>query len=154
MPDSSVIAACMTRYDSLSAAAFGGTRPPIFFDEAPQTYNSAQLRPPFVVLKDGGLVPSFEFEWGAMEASALSFEVYAETLASVDTCVEAIKYGGGTITAGSGFDGGTLPSLAAGRRSVRVFRTKETRFREGFGHTGALVHRCRLEYAVTLQRSA
>lgn len=150
MPDLSVIAASMTRYDSIKST-FGS--PPIFFDEAPQTFNGVQLRPPYVVLRDGGLTPSFEFELQALEASTLTFEVYAETLAGVDTIVEGIKYAGVAITAGAGFDAGSLPSLATGRRSVRLFRTRETRFLAGQSLTGVYVHGCRLEYAVTLQRT-
>lgn len=144
----SVPAAALTLYDGLTAGNFpGGTRPPIYFDEAPVTDGAgAQLRPPYVVLKDSGRTPDVQSDFGGTEDGAFTLEVYAASLGDVDTIVHAIKWNGANPAAATGFDCGTL-TLTAPYSPMHMLRTGEQRFVAGLDHTGKRMHCCRLSYS-------
>lgn len=153
----SVISASRTRYGTLTAANFpDGSRPALYFDEAPLVEAHAsdhpQVFPPYVVLRDEGLDPDYEFELAVVEVSRLSFEAFADTLEDVDLIAEAIKYNGGAVGAGLGFDFGSLSGLPAGAVLKEYRRTGERRYYAGVGKSGQRVHACKLDYRVTVQR--
>jgi hypothetical protein len=154
MADNSAVAACRTKYLALTAANFpSSTRPNVYFDEVPAKDGGGNAqRPPFVVIKDNGTTPSYEFERSARETTEIDFEVYAAELGDVDTIVNAIRYNGGSVSAGSGFDFGTFSGLASGLTTHEIKRVREQRFQAGFGVSGQLIHGCRLSYRVTLLR--
>jgi hypothetical protein len=145
----SVVAAALTKYDSLTAANFpSSTRPPVYFDEAPVTDGAgAQLRPPYVVLKDSGRTPDVLSDYGGTEDGAFTLEVYAASLADVDTIVHAIKWNGQNPGQASGFDCGTLPALTAPYSLMHLLRTGEQRFVAGIDQNGRRMHCCRLTYS-------
>jgi hypothetical protein len=149
----SVIAAAMTKFDALTAANFpSASRPEIYLDAAP-VVDGSQVRPPYVVIRDGGMVPGYEFERTTLEVCEFTLEVYYASLADVDTAVTAIKRNGGAVGAGSGFDYGTLSDLTSPRSTHEIRRTKETRFLAGIDLSGNRIHACRLEYRVTVKES-
>jgi hypothetical protein len=118
----SIIAAVMTKYDGLTASNFPSSAlPPIYLDDPPLLDGGSQVRPPYVVLRDNGQVPQYEFERTTLEVCDFALEVYYPTpdsggpLANVDTAATAIKRNGGAVGAGSGFDYGTLSDLVSPR---------------------------------------
>ena len=147
----SVIAAVLDKYDTLTLPG----SPPCFFDQIPATDgNGAQLYPPFVVLEDDGLTPTWEFERHPFEETRLTFRVYALGLDDADAIVEGIKYGGAMdVTEGRGFDFGTLPTLDPDRYLKTMVRTRERRYlADRLDRQGRRVHACDLEYSVRLNR--
>lgn len=160
MATTSIIAAVMTKYDGLTAANFpDATVPPIYLDDPPLVDGAAQVRPPYVALRDNGQVPQYEFERTTLEVCDFALEVYYPTpssggpLANVDAAVTAIKRNGGAVGAGSGFDYGTLADLTSPRSTHEIRRVRETRRSAGFSHEGRRVYVCILEYRVTVKES-
>ena len=152
MPTLSVIAASIARYRSLTPPALstGTALPPIFFDDAPVTDGSGnQIYPPYVVLKDNGLTPTFDMAFRSYEETPIEFEVHADLLADVDLIVEAMKYNGAAIYAQQGFDFGTLPDLAVNWDNIRLVRTFERRYQAGRGKLAQVSHACDLKYKIT-----
>lgn len=150
----------MTKFDGLTAAGFPNAAvPPIYLDDPPLVDAGVQVRPPYVVLRDKGMAPSYEFERTTLEVCEFDLEVYYPTpdsggpLANVDTAVTAIKRNGGAVGAGSGFDYGTLSDLTSPRSTHEIRRVKETRRSAGFGQDGRRVYVCVLEYRVIVKES-
>ena len=155
MATTSIIAAVISKFESLGAVYFpGSSRPPVYLDQAPLTGAAGeQERPPYVVLRDGGQVPEYEFERTTLEVCEFTLEVYYETLADVDTAVTAVKRNGGAVGAGLGFDYGTLSDLTSPRSTHEVRRVRETRRLSGVNFVGQRTHVCVLEYRVTVKES-
>lgn len=154
MPTTSVIVAAQSKYASLTASNFpDSSRPTLYFDSAP-VYDSAQVYPPYVVLVDLGLTPTYlEFERTTLEVNNLAFEIYYPELGDCDTAGNAIKLNGGTRNTALGFDFGDLSDLGAPRDSYQVLRTSERRSVAGYGKPGPRVHLLRIEYRVTVKES-
>ena len=154
MAANSVVKAVMDRYETFTAANFpSASRPPIYLDDAPVTDSAgAQEYQPYVALRDGGMSVEYDTEYNAIESSQLTLEVWADSLADADQIVNAIKYNGGTIAAGSGMDFGTL-SFDAGRVSFQLVRTAERRAFGGIGKAGQRVYRCEIDYRAVVRRS-
>lgn len=149
MASNSIIAAVMEKFDSFTASLFPGeSRPPIAFDEMPQ-YDGGQLRTTtgYIIVKDGGLQSQHTFESDPIEAGPVIFEVYADTLAHVDQCVNAIRWNGQTPRTRAGFDFGTL-ILNSPRSHMQMVHRSEQRAMVGIGHTGQRVHYCAVTYDV------
>jgi hypothetical protein len=87
------------------------------------------------------------------EITDLTWEVYAETLADVDTIVLAIRYNGGAVGSGSGFDFGSFSTLVSALKNHSIKFVSEQREQVGEQQTGALVHVCHLKHRVTLLRN-
>ncbi len=158
MATTSVTAAVKALYDGLSAGNFpGGARPPLYFGEAPQTgAGGAQQRLPYVVFSEQGRqVQVLDFERNSVLVLTLALDVYANTLADVDGVVDAVRWNGGAVGAGAGFDFGTLGDLTAPRSTHQLLPAGEPRRLEGaLDVTGERVHASRMEYRVTvLERS-
>lgn len=150
----------MTKYDTLTVGGFpDATVPPIYLDDPPLLDGGVQVRAPYVVLRDNGQVPQYEFERNTMEVCEFVLEVYYPTpdsggpLANVDTAVTAIKRNGGAVGAGSGFDYGTLTDLTTPRSTHEIRRMRETRRSAGFSQDGRRVYVCLLEYRVIVKES-
>ncbi len=99
MPYSSVIAAVMAKYGALNASNFpGDVLPPIFLDEAPQqTGASAQQRPPYTIIRDGGGEDQWDTEVNAVTPGTFTLEVYyssADAVGDCDTAMNAILWNG------------------------------------------------------------
>ena len=155
MATTSIISAVMSKFNALTEANFpDSSRPQIYLDQAPLTDASGtQERPPYVILRDNGQVPTGEFERTTFEACDFVMEVYYESLADVDTAVTAIKRNGGAVGSGSGFDFGTLSDLTSPRSTHEIRRTRERRALAGMDLTGKRIHVCYLEYRVTVKES-
>lgn len=154
MSTSSIIVAVQSKYASLTASLFpDSARPALYFDSAPLV-DGVQVYPPYVVLKDLGLTPTYlEFERTTLEVNNFAFEIYYPELGDCDTTGNAIKLNGGTRNTALGFDFGELPELGAPRESYQVLRTQEMRSLAGYGKTGPRVHLLRLEYRVTVKEA-
>ncbi len=154
MATTNTIAALMDKWNSLTAANFpSATRPLIYLDDAPVTDTTGtQEYQPYAIIRDGGSSCEFDLERNVIESQKITLEVYADSLADVDQIVEAAKYNGGTIAAGSGLEFTTL-TIASLRVSHHVRRSSETRFLAGIGKAGQRVYGCRIEYDVTTRRT-
>ena len=158
----SVIAAAEALYASLNPALFpGSTLTPYYFDRAVEVANNVEVQPPYCIIHDLGMVPAFDFELNITETTSLSFDVVANTLADVDTIVEAIKYNGGNPTAplsgktpGAGFDFGVLSTLASNYANLKIIRTGERRSLAGRNAAGGRTHMCKLDYVIQLERTS
>lgn len=147
----SVVVAAQSLYASLSASLFpGNSRPPMYFDRAPEiTAAGAQLRPPYVVLVDPtGRTPEYLSNDGGTETGDLTLEVFAGELADVDQIVAAIKFGGSGPSTRAGFDWATL-TLTAPYYHVSLRRTNERRYLVSQDKDGKRVHGCTITYEVT-----
>jgi hypothetical protein len=153
MPTTSITAAVVTKYESLTAANFpGASRPRIDFGSAAQVVSGLQLRPPFVVLKDNGReVKILDFERNNLQIVRFGFEVFAASAGDVDTIVSAIRLNGGLVGAGSGFDYGTLSDLTSPRSTHQIIPTAEPRLLSSYlDKDGVRIHGATLQYQVTV----
>lgn len=95
MAESSVLAAVMAKYGTLSAAGFPGSEvPSIWLDEAPQEGSTgSQLKPPYVIIRDGGGRDEWDFETNAITPGSFSLDVYYAddgTSSGVTLCDQAM----------------------------------------------------------------
>jgi hypothetical protein len=144
----SAYAAFVDRYNSLTGA------PKLYTFDAPVSDGGTQVFPAYSVLLDEGTQTVYEFEHSVMEISEFVLMIYADTLAPVDAAVEIIKYNGGAIDAGLGMDFGALPTLSVSYKNLEVRRMREQRFAAMTGKVAQRIHGCKLEYRVTLYRTA
>jgi hypothetical protein len=149
-----VVSAVLELYNSISAAHFGGTRPPIWLNQAPKTDTAgSQLRPPYVILYDDGLRPEFDSSLGGIERGELRIEVYANKVEAtgeitVNSITNGILYGGGNPNAKLGLDFGALP-LTGFKYRINLMRTYDRTRYAGFDDKDVQrVHVRELRYAV------
>ena len=154
----SVVAAAIARYNSISA---GWTvHPPIWFSGIPQTDASGTALSTttggYVNLVDEGTSVNpgpeagYDFEYHPIEATTLRFEVYGPTLEFVDLIMTRIKYSTGAVTAGAGFDFGTLTIVNQTEMECR--RTHERREKAPqASETGGYVYQGTIWYTVQAQ---
>lgn len=157
MPTTSVTAAAVTKYEALTAANFpSSTVPRIDFESAAQVVSSAQKRVPYVVLKDNGRTTKvIDFERNNLVTHRFTFDVWANTLADVDTIVAAIRWNGGTVGQGLGFDHGTLSDLSSPKSTHQILPVGEPRsLGERLDKDDNRVHGARLEYAIAVLESS
>lgn len=154
MASTTVVSAVLELYNSLNASVFGGTRPPIWLNEAPRTDTAgSQLRPPYVVLYDEGLRPEFDSSFGGIERGTLRLEVFARYIEqsgqiSCNSVANGILWGGGAPGARLGLDGGTLP-LTGYRYQIHLLRTLDrTRYAGFHDKDDQRVHVREIQYAV------
>lgn len=150
----SITAAVKTKYEALTAANFpSAARPPVFFGSAAQTTAlGAQQRPPYVVFTEKAHpLNILDFERNALHVVQLACEVFAASMADVDTIVACIRLNGGTVGQGLGFDYGTLADLTAPRSTHQIVPTAEPRLlAPQFDKDGNRIHGCRLEFKVSV----
>lgn len=150
---SSVVSAVQAVYATIPAAAFGGTRPPLYLGESPQTTAAgAQQRPPYGVLYDDGQQPTFDSSFGGVEAGAIRLEFFAIKLDAVgevtlDSIARGAKYANRPPSDRAGLDWCRLP-LSGSLYPVSLKRTREQRSYAGFDYQGQRVHKLLLEYRV------
>lgn len=143
----SVTGAVRDRYNSFTSV------PTLAMFDTPPSIDNAQVYPPYVVIVDDGMTPSYEMEHTVMEVTNLGFMIYSGTLDEVDAIVEKIKYNGGAINAGLGMDFGSLPSLATQYGDLEIRRVSEKRFAAiATGKSAQRIHGCELRYRITLYR--
>lgn len=154
MASTTVVAAVLELYGSISASAFGGTRPPIWLNQAPQTdTDGSQRRPPYVILYDEGIRPEFDSSFGGIERSEIRLEVYANKVEATGeiTCnsvANGILWGGSAPNAHAGLDFGVLP-LTGYRYRVNLMRTYDrTRYAGFLDKDGKRVHVREVRYAL------
>lgn len=156
MAATNVIKAVQDKWLSLTAALFpSATVPPIALDDMPVTTAAgAQQYPPYAILRDGGITPQYDTEYNVVEPSEVTIEVYG-LAPDVEQTVEAAKYNGGAINAGSGLDFGTLPlETGTGKRVLmQLMRTGERWDYSGIAKAGTRFYRCTLTYSVTTRRT-
>ena len=147
----------MSKYEALTAANFPSAAVPrIDFGGVVQVAASVQLRPPYVRLLDAGrTVKPLDFERNNLVETRFVFEVIAASLADVDTIVNCIRWNGGTVGQGLGFDYGTLTDLTTPKATHQILPASEPRYLDPRTDVdGNRVHGCRLEYKVAvLERS-
>ncbi len=149
MAADSPVKACIDLYESLSAAAFPlSTRPTIWFDEAP-TYDGGQVRPSYVVIKDGGVntESTCDMEANVIDTGDVTLEIYADTLANADAIAKAIRWNGSAPSARLGFDFGVL-TYNSPFIHLQLHRKTEQRFVAGIGHNGQRTHGHRMTYGI------
>lgn len=150
MPKRSAIAAAMELYESLTAANFpGATRPPIFLDEAP-VVDSNRVRPPYVVIRDGGATDEPLFDGADLENGSFTLDIYAHSLDDADTIRDAVKWNGLAPSARAGFDRGTLP-LTSPRGHVKLVPGSHSRRLAGLDYESRRVHLVSAEYRYAIR---
>src|SRR5262245_15874314 len=131
MPSTSISNEVTAKYDALTASNFpGGARPPIYFGAAPQVTSGLQLRPPYTVFSEGARrVQPLDFERNSLVTVQLFLDVYANSLAEVDTIVNCIRFNSATpvVGTGSGFDYGTVSGLSSPRSTHQLVPVGEPR---------------------------
>jgi len=162
MPYGSAIAACMAKYDTLSAANFpGASRPPIFLDEAPQEGSTGQQqRTAYVILEDISGDPEWTFvqgpattgQDGIIDESFTLQVFYAGTnaLANCDTAMNAILWNGSVPNTRAGLAFCQL-DLASPLRSMMVIPKKSLSKYEGLDYLDRPVYSVRQWFKVMTQ---
>jgi hypothetical protein len=149
----STIGAVVVRYNALTFA----TKPSKLWlgpDGVPLRDGTTAVSLPTVELIDDGTRVDYDFEENPLEITDFRFIVRAVTLAAADTIAAGLRYDGGAITAGSGFDFCTL--TITGQTSKSVIRQSEQRSRVSDIHDpeGKPVHQIVMRYqAQTLRTS-
>lgn len=150
----SVPAAVIELYGTISATHFGGTRPPIYLNQAPKTDTDAsQRRPPYVIVYDEGLRPEYDSSFGGIAKGELRIEVYARKLEAtgeitVNSVTNGLRYGGGDPADRLGLDFGTLPFTGV-TYSIHLMPTYDRTSYAGFeDYEGKRVHVRELRYQV------
>jgi len=115
------------------------------------------LVPPYVTLQDVTReVKPADFERNAFVTTTFKLEVWANTLADVDTIVNAVRYNGGTVGQGLGFDYGTLTFTGSPTRStVQIIPVSEPRkLTDRVDKNGQRMHGAELTHKVTVMEAA
>ena len=159
MATTSITQAAIDKYELLDAANFpNATRPRIDFGEAPQTVAGDSHDPPYVTLQDLGRERKpLDFEGNTIVTTRFSFEVWANTLADVDTIVAAIQRNGGTAGQGLGFDYGTLTTFSntSNKSSHQILPVSEPRnLTDRVDRNGQRMHGAVVEYRVAVIEKA
>lgn len=158
MPTTSITAAVKTKYEALTAANFpSSTVPAIYFGTAPVVDGSGtQVRPPYTVFNEGAReVKPLDFERNNIVTIDLTMQVFANTLADVDTICNAIRFnqaiGAGVVGDGTGFDYGTLSDLTTPRSTLQIVPAGEPRRLENtLDRNGARCHGAILRWKLTV----
>lgn len=147
----SVVGSVITKWSSL---AFSGKPAKLWFDGVPLRDGAVTVDLPTVELVDNGTAPEYDFEYNPIETTEITFVVRATTLAEADSIAAGIRYNGGAVNAGLGYDFGTL--TITGQRVMKIERTREQRSRETSdrGPEALPIHRIDLDYSVQTVRSA
>lgn len=140
----SVIAAVLDRYDTFTVASTATA----YFDEAPAR------DAPYVVVKDDGTEPTPDFKNNPIETTRLRFEVYGTTLTQADAVALGIRFNGGALDGGAGFD--RASTLSVTNQTLLSARwLSEQRFQEGGrGPSAGIIFRVRCEYEIRMVRTA
>lgn len=151
MASESVIGGVIAQWASVTTTGFPQE---LWFDGVPiKRADGTSVSLPTVELIDGGLTPDMDFEHNPFEVTSLTFVVRATTLAEADSIVKRLKYGGGAVNAGAGYDFADSISLTSAIELREMKRTSEKRSREAARDPNAApVHRVDVTYEVTTQR--
>ena len=148
-----LLPAILAKYDSLTAANFGGgARPPAFHDRAPQV-TSGQLRPPYTVVSLRAEPTDLTFESDGVEVTRVTMRAYATSEEELDATISAVARNGGSVTSAGGFDYGTLPQLTDGTLLAMVPQKVPAKHFDGIDKDGKNVYRAEFEWLVEVQRS-
>lgn len=158
MASTSIQNEVLAKYDGLTAANFpSASRPAIYFDEAPPVDGAGvQVRPPYVLCHTPThQVKPLDFERNNIVTVQLIFEVFVGLLADLDTTVTAIRWNGGTVGQGLGFDYGTITTLSAPRSTLQIVPVGEPRrLADRLDKDGKRVHGARVEWRLTVLESS
>lgn len=153
MATGALVQSMIDKYEALTAANFpNSTRPRIDFVEPPHLVSAASHDPPYVALEDiGRTITPLDFERNNLVDARFRFQVFARELADVDTIVSAIRFNGGTVGAGSGFDYGTLTTLDGPKFNHQILPIAEPRqLSDRVDKEGQRVHGAELDYKVLI----
>lgn len=153
MSAESTIGALIGRWSSVTTTGYPTK---LWFGDVPLYDGSGAVALPYVALIDKGTIPDYDLEENPIEVTSVTFEIYAVTLAEADSIAKRLKYGGGSVSAGSGYDFASSLDFASGIRLFTngVVRTREQRYREAARDGSAQpVHRIEIDYTVTVIRT-
>lgn len=155
MASESVIDAVVSKW--ASSITTSGFPAEMWFDGVPiRRADGTTINLPTIELQDGGTTVDYELEETPIETTTLTIIVRAVTLPAADAIVKQVKYGGGAVSAGLGFDFTLSLPFSSGIRLFRggMIRQSEHRSVEPPAGPGAsLVHRVDLVYTVTTIRT-
>lgn len=149
----SITASVKEKYETLNAANFpNGVRPALYFDQAPQLVDGLQIRPPYVVFTEGAhKIETLDLEHNNMVTIQLVFQAFAHSLGDVDAICNAIRWNGGTVGQGTGFDYGTIDTLTPPRHALEIVPTSEPRqLEDTLDKDGRRIHAAKLEFRVRI----
>lgn len=150
----SVPAAVIALYETISATHFGGTRPPIYLNQAPRTdTDGSQRRPPYVILYDDGLRPEYDSSFGGIVRGDVRLEAYANKVEAtgeitVNSIVNGFRYGGGDPADRAGLDFGALPLTGVTYAIHLMPVSDQTRYAGFEDKDGKRVHVREIRYQV------
>lgn len=153
MATANLIQCMIDKYEALTAANFpSSSRPRIDFVEPPHIVSSAAHDPPYVAIEDiGRTIKPLDFERNNIIDARFRFRVFAREMADVDHIVNAIRFNGGTVGAGSGFDYGTLSTLDTPKFNHQIIPVAEPRrLSDRVDKDGQRMHAAELDYKVLL----
>lgn len=146
-----VIGAAIVKWDALS---FSGKPDDLWFDGVPLKTATTVVSLPTVELVHNGTTPDYDFEYNPIETTEMMFVVRGVARETVAAIVSGIRFNGGAVTAGAGFDFGTLTVTGQTLKSMKLERVQEGRDRAVFDAEGKPVHRTELYYKVMTVRTA
>ncbi len=151
MSTTSVIGAVMDRYDTFT---FTG-KPSLYFDKAPnRTALDTPTTLPYVILKDKGTEPLYDFEHNVEETTKLDFEVWALSLATADAIAYGIHFNGGAINAGLGMDfADTLATLTGQTLKEMVWERERRSQEDPRNQSASLAFKILMSYHVSTERA-
>jgi len=148
-----LLPAILAKYDELTmTGGFSPAEVPVYHDRAPQVV-SVQLRLPYTIVSLMTGENTLTFESDGVEASRLTFRIYSTSEANLDLYIGRVRFNGGPVQSGYGFDNGTLPNLTDGVLLTIILSKTPTKSFDGIDRDGNNVYRADLEYAVEIQRS-
>lgn len=145
------------KFAALTAANFpSATVPAVYFGSAAQVVAGLQVRPPYVVLiEDSRTVVPLDFERNDLVTADVTLEIYYADQGHVEAACNAIRWNGGTVGQGLGFDYGALTDLAAPRSSHQILPLSEPRsLAPQMDKDGNRIHGAALAYRFTVLESA
>lgn len=146
----SVIAAVIERYEGLPVNGLAK----IWFDEAPLKDGAGNpVRPPYVVLHDDSTDGSQDLEYYRWEDTKLRFEVWAPNLAEVDAIVLGLRFGGQGHRDRAGMDNADALTIAGQDFKACIWQGEQRFVERSRGADAKAVHRCRVRYEVSCQRT-
>lgn len=149
----SVIAGVIAKYKSLTFPVADQGR--IWFDEKPNTNSTpTPIVPPYAVIKDKGTKFVYTFEYVPIETTKFDLELYANSLADVDTMIDVVRFNGGTPQGIAGLDNTSSLVLTNGRYNIEIGLENIVRSLEPQrGVTGSLVYKAVMSYEVEVSYS-
>lgn len=157
MPTTNIPLAYIQKFNALTAANFpSATVPRIDFLDPAQVVSGQQLRPPFAELAEISRdIKPADFERNNFVTVVYELRFWYADEGDLSTAETAIRFNGGTVGQGLGFDYGVLSNLTSPTSTHQILPVSDPRsLGERLDRTGARMHGCALRHKITVLESA